>query len=89
LGAIIFFEHHTTRFFDTSGGLVKDSISVEFGTITKKIPSNAFGSNLPKRTPFLRKKHLQPKTRKYLMLGLLSVSISWSHVQAFAEEELV
>jgi hypothetical protein len=36
LGAIIFFEYHTTRFFNISGGLVENSISVGFDTITNK-----------------------------------------------------
>jgi hypothetical protein len=36
LGAIIFFEYHTRQFFNTSGGLVEESISVGFSTITNK-----------------------------------------------------
>jgi hypothetical protein len=36
LGAIIFFEHHTTRFFNTSGRLFEDSRSVGFSTRTNK-----------------------------------------------------
>src|SRR4051812_43097764 len=40
------------------------------------MPSFVFHSNLDKRAPFLRMKHLHPKTRKYLMLGFFPVIIS-------------
>jgi hypothetical protein len=63
---------------------------VGFGTITKKIPSNAFGSNLPKTNSFSKKETLTTENMEVLDVGLASGEyFIWIHVQDFAEEEPV
>src|SRR5215216_6599650 len=75
LGAIIFIKLHVTRLLNESGGLVENTVSMRVCSITKKYALLSPRFEFRQTTPFLRMKHLQPNTRKYLRLGLLSVSI--------------
>ena len=90
LGAIIFLELHVTRLFNTSGGLVVESIGVRVVCITNKNTLDSSSFEFTKSLPFVLDIALASEGAEVLNIWLVPrEELIWSLVIHEAKEEPV